>query len=153
MEIDKSTAKRLYSDAPEWLKNQLVAEFGEGAFIVKPWESIQSYEDAVNVREVDKEDKIYPTDAPYIVVFKELCHITKTVNGDWVADFNNPNQKKWEQVFNSSGSGFDFSGSHYYYDDRDTFVGSRLCCESQEQSDYIGKTFISKFKLLITNKK
>lgn len=151
MKIDKTTAKRLFPSAPEWFKEKLIEEFGEKSF-VNDWRNIESYEDAVEMRPVDEDDIIYPTDRPHIVAFKQLCHITKLVNGDWIADFNDPKQPKYEQVFLSSGSGFDFSLSFTYFVYRYSFVGSRLCCKTKEGSDFIGKTFISQFKLLITNK-
>jgi hypothetical protein len=153
LKIDEQTAKKIFPDAPEWFKNQLVEKFGEKLFIPKSWEAITSYELAVAARPVDEEDKIYPTDAPHIVVFKELSHITKVINGKWVRDHENPDQKRWEQIFLSSGSGFDFSDSYYRYDLRDSYVGSRYAFETEEQSDFLGRTFVSKFKLLITNKK
>ena len=117
------------------------------------WHDITTYEKAVAARPVDEEDKLYPTDAPYIAEFKKMNHVTKTINGEWVADFEDTNQKKWEPVFNSSGSGFAFSGSDYYYDYADSDAGSRLSYESEEKSDFVGENFTQSFKLIITNKK
>jgi len=151
LKLDKKTAKKLYPEAPAWFQKVLIETFGEKSFITD-WRNIESYEDAVEMRPVDEDDIIYSTDRPHIVAFKQLCHITKLVNGDWIADFNDSDQPKYEQVFLSSGSGFDFSGSVTYYVSRFSYVGSRLCCKTKEGSDFIGKTFISQFKLLITNK-
>jgi hypothetical protein len=151
MELTLQTAKKIYSKSPDWFQKELIEAFGETSFITD-WRDIKTYEDAVEMRPVDEDDIIYQTDRPHIVAFKQLCHITKAVNGEWEADLNDPNQRKWEQVFLSSGSGFDFSNSRSGYDDRYSYVGSRLSCETQEKSDFIGKTFLPLFKLLITNK-
>jgi hypothetical protein len=151
MELTLQKAKKIYPLSPDWFKKELAEEFGEKSFKTD-WRDIETYEDAVEMRPVDEDDIIYSTDRPHIVAFKQLCHITKTVNGEWIADLPNPNQRKWEQVFLSSGSGFDFSCSYSHYDDRCSNVGSRLCAETQEKSDFIGKTFLPLFKLLITNK-
>jgi hypothetical protein len=151
MNIDKKTAKRLFLHVPAWFQEKLNEEFGEKSF-TDDWRNIETYEDAVEMRPVDEDDIIYPTDRPHIVAFKQLCHITKTVNGNWEADFNDTKQPKWEQVFLSSGSGFVFSISRTLFDSRHSCVGSRLSCENQEKSDFIGKTFTPLFKLLITNK-
>jgi len=131
---------------------QALMRIAPNAFKKKDWIEIESYEDCVEMRPVDEDDIIYPTDRPHIVAFKQLCHITKTVNGDFVADFENPNQKKWEQIFASSGSGFGFSSSTYIFGGRATYAGSRLCCENQPKSDFIGKNFTKLFQLFITNK-
>jgi len=90
----------------------LVADFVDQS--LKTWRDIESYEDAVEMRPVDEDDIIYPTDRPHIVAFKQLCHITKVVNGNFEADFNNSDQKKWYQVFHGSGSGFGFSTCFYH---------------------------------------
>ena len=151
MELTLQKAKKIYPVSPDWFQKELAEEFGEKSFITD-WRDIETYEDAVDMRPVDEDNIIYPTDRPHIVAFKKLCHITKVVNGKWTADYANINQRKWEQVFLSSGSGFDFSFSGSYYDGRISCVGSRLCCETEEKSDFIGKTFLPLFKLLITNK-
>jgi hypothetical protein len=152
LKLQKSTAKKIYPDAPDWFKEVLEENFGKECFIKRDWRDIDSYEDAVEMRPVDEDDIIYPTDRPHIVALKKLCHITKVVNGNWEADFNDSKQPKWEQVFLSSGSGFDFSYSFTLYGLRGSIVGSRLCCASKEQSDFIGQKFTTLFKVLITNK-
>lgn len=152
LKIEKATAKEIFSTSSESLKRILIDTFGVETFKKVLWESITSYEIAIDALPVDDEDIIYPTDAQYIVALKQLCHITKVINGDWVADIENTNQRKWFQVFERSGSGFAFSHSSYYYDGRAADVGSRLCCETKEKSDFIGITFLPKFKLFITNK-
>jgi len=151
MELTLQKAKRIYPLSPDWFQKELAEEFGEKSFITD-WRNIETYEDAVEMRPVDEDDIIYTTDRPHIVAFKKLCHITKVVNGKWTADLADPNQRKWEQVFLSSGSGFDFSCSTSHYAYRFSNVGSRLCCETEEKSDFIGKKFISLFKVFITNK-
>jgi len=151
MELTLQKAKKIYPISPDWFQKELAEEFGEKSFITD-WRNIETYEDAVEMRPVDEDDIIYPTDRPHIVAFKKLCHINKVVNGKWTADFADSNQRKWEQVFLSSGSGFGFSHSGSLYDNRRSHVGSRLCAETEEKSNFIGKKFTSLFKVFITNK-
>lgn len=142
--IDKETAVKLYPDAPAWLQKEITKEFGKKDFL-KDWRDIKTYEDAVEFRPVDEDDVIYPTDRPHIVDYKKVCHIVKAINGNWKADYNDEDQRKWFPVFLSSGSGFGFSHSRYYYVFRYSCVGSRLVLENEEKSDHLGKTFLQLF--------
>ena len=153
VEINEEEAKLLYPSASDSLKQELEDKFGKDFFIPKDYEKIVSFEAAVEKRPVDDDAIIYETDAPHIVVFKELCHITKVVNGDWEADIFNPEQKKWEPVFKASGSGFVFAYSCSSYDATHASVGSRLSYVSKEVSNFMGEQFLDKFKLFITNRK
>jgi len=140
LKLEKKTARKLFPESPDWFKKVLVETFGEKSFVID-YRNIDSYEDAVEMRPVDEDDIIYPTDRPHIVAYKQYCHIVKAINGNWKADYNDPNQKKWFPVFLSSGSGFGFSYSDSYYDSRFSSVGSRLVFESEAKSDHMGKTF------------
>jgi hypothetical protein len=75
--------------------------------------------------------------------------ITEAINDGWVADYNNPDQKKWFPVFYMSPSGFVFSISSYY--DSYAFAGdsSRLCFETKAAADYAGETFPEIYKEII----
>lgn len=74
------------------------------------------------------------------IAYKQLKLIAKALNGDWVADFSNSNQRKYEPYFYYTGSAFVFHGYYYWY--QFTFVGSRLCYKDAATAILAGKTFI-----------
>lgn len=153
VKIDDKKAKRLYPEAPEWLKKELEEQLGKDFFLPKDYKEIISYEIACEKRPVDDEDKIYETDPTYIVSLKELNHITKVVNGDWEVDIFNPNQKRWEPIFKTSGAGFGFAYSDSIYGASYTLVGSRLSYASKEICDFMGQQYLKKFETFINRKK
>jgi hypothetical protein len=109
---------------------------------------IKTYEDAVKVRAVDKDDIIYNTDSEYIVALKQLTHIIKVINGvdNWIKwDGEQPKYYNWFKV---SASGGDFvyvnTGCGYYC--AFTAVGSRLLFISKDKAEYTAKQFEGLYK-------
>jgi hypothetical protein len=83
------------------------------------------------------------------IAYEKAKIVTKAINQDWVPDWNNPSQYKYWPWFNlSSGFGFSYSGSDCAY--AHSVVGSRLCFESREKSDYAGKQFLEIYKAFLT---
>jgi hypothetical protein len=110
---------------------------------------IKTYEDAVEAEPVSEEDKIHDNDPEWVVALKKLRHITKVINGpDFIVDWTNGNQKKWSPWFNLS-SGFGFGASAYDCSYAHTAVGSRLCFESEAESDYVANQFIDLYEISI----
>ena len=72
-----------------------------------------------------------PTDSKYVngskdtIAYEKLKTIIKFKNGNWVADYNNPNQPKWEPLFRHTKSGLVFYSAYDW--NAITCVGSRLC--------------------------
>lgn len=149
LQIDINTAKKLYKETPTWFQSILTATFGEDVAKKRVFTDIKSYQDAVEILPVHEDDLIYPTDRPHIVAFKELCHISRVINWlqDFKPDYNNSNQPKWYQVFESSGSGFVFSNSNYNF--AGTYVGSRFAFANKKSSDYFATQFIDKHNILL----
>lgn len=80
--------------------------------------------------------------------------IAKALQGDWEAEFDNNQQKKWNPWFvYSAGSGFGFAHSNYYYVLTDTVVGSRFCFKDEKTSDHFGRQFIEIHRRRLTPKK
>ena len=151
LQLDRKTAMKLYPETPNWFQSILKTTFGEDVAKKRVYTNIKVYEDAVEILPVHEDDIIYPTDRPHIVVFKELCHISRVMNWlqDYKADYNNSNQPKWYQVFKSSGSGFVFSDSSTHYHYTDTNVGSRFALATKESSNYFATQFIDKHNILL----
>jgi hypothetical protein len=147
--IEKQTAKRLYPESPDWFKSKLEEQFGVECFNEKDFESINSFDKACETLGIDPESVFNIKDLPDEIAYKKLKIIAKAINQGWVPNWNNRSEQKWFPIFNLS-SGFGFSGSGYRYDYTTTGVGSRLCFESEEKSDFTANKFIDIYKDLLT---
>ncbi len=90
-----------------------------------------------------------PGRTPDEVAYKKLKLIIRVTAGKYRADYSDNTQKKWFPVFILS-SGFGFAGSACGCDRTDATVGSRLCFETKEKSDYIATQFLPLYEDLIT---
>lgn len=75
----------------------------------------------------------------------DLIVVFKAINNGWEPDWNT-NQKKWQlwawiEKNESNPLGFGFSHSGYHYGYASTYVGSRLCTETEEQLEFIYENF------------
>ena len=113
------------------------------------YKSIKTYEDACNAKVVDKDNVIFETDSFDIICYKKLKHIISVINEGWVPDWNNFNQRKWWPWFRLS-SGFGFGSSYYNFSGTITYVGSHLCFQSEEKSDYTATQFLDLYKGFLT---
>ena len=77
------------------------------------------------------------------IAYKMLKIFIKAINGDWVADYKNADQKKWLIWFwvapKPKGAGFRVTNALTYWTYTDTSVGSRLCTETEEQIQHAAK--------------
>ena len=154
LQISKKTARKIFKDAPEYLREILISTFGADTFKSNVIDRIKTFEDAYE--EADKKTRdefdrqinrqtIYQTPnlSEHIVARLKLILIAKVLRGEWEPDFSNSNQEKWFPWFKfSADSEFDFSFSYCAYDLTYTDVGSRLCFPNEELSNYFGKQFI-----------
>jgi len=152
MEITKQEAKRIYPDAPEWLKEKLEQEFGADYFQHESYEEIKTFEDACAKLDIDPLLVSNESDTPDEAAYKKLKLIVKAINAGWEPDWNNTGQRKYWPWFRLS-SGFGCSDSTYYYGHAITGVGSRLCFESEEKSTYAANQFIDIYEQFLTVKK
>lgn len=152
LELQKSTAKRLYPDAPDWFQEIMRESFGEDFFKKKDFRDIKTFEDACLELGINESEVYTDKDSEDEIAYKKLKVIAKAINQGWVPDWDNTNQRKWWPWFKLS-SGFGFSASAYGCDDTDAYVGSRLCFESEEKSDYAAKQFSEIYEQLLTIKK
>jgi hypothetical protein len=74
---------------------------------------------------------------PSVVAFYKLQVIRKAIVGNWVPDWNKRTYK-WYPWFYMDSPGFRFHGSRYGYSHTRAAGGSRLCCETEEQADFLG---------------
>jgi hypothetical protein len=87
--------------------------------------------------------------------YYKLVLICRAINNGWKPDFTNWNQKKWFPWFRinddgaSSGFGYSISACSPAY--AASNLGSRLCFESEEKAEYVGKTFIDLYNDYLHN--
>jgi hypothetical protein len=86
-----------------------------------------------NVKEVQENFKA-------IAAFTKLTIIAKALNQGWTPDWSNSSQYKYYPWFEWK-SGFGFSSAFYGCWGTYTFVGSRLCFNSEELAKYAGTQF------------
>ena len=148
LKIKKETAKKIYADAPDSLKEILVETFGRECFHKRKYDDIKTFEDACEALSLIPAQFGTGCTSDEIAYMK-LKVIVKAINQDWIPDWDNSNQYKWWPFFNLS-SGFGFSGTHYCYDYTYTAVGSRLCFESKKKARYTANQFLDLYKQFLT---
>lgn len=148
--LQKTTAKKIYPDSPEWFKEVLEENFGKELFKKRSFEDIKTLDDAADETGHSKAYlKMQDPESTDEWAYRMLKMVVKAINQGWVPDWSNKNQYKWWPYFNlSSGSGFSHSDSTY--DCTYTSVGSRLCFESEAKSSYAAKQFNELYKQFFT---
>ena len=147
--IEKTTAKKLFQDSPEWFKTVLNETFGIECFRKKEYTEINTFLEACTELGILQDSVYNEKDTPDEIAYKKLKVIAKAINQGWTPDWNNSDQKKWYPWFRLS-SGFGFDGSYCDYGLTFANVGSRLCFESKEKAEYAGKQFEEIYKQLLT---
>jgi len=112
--------------------------------------TITSFEAACAATNKIPDDVYHEKDAPDDVERKKLKVITEAINHGVIMDYKNKNQRKWFPIFYVSSSGLVFDDSLCDYDCTHTYCGSRLCFETEEKSDFAGKTFIKSYEIMLT---
>lgn len=113
---------------------------------------LKTFEAACKIESLDPK-KVIPDfsgfpkkDRKSMIAHAKLVIIVRAANRlandgkEWVPDFDNLNQYKYEIWFKKYSSGFRFYVRAYWFSD--SSVGSRLCFISSEVAEYIGKKFI-----------
>lgn len=156
MELLKEDAKLIYDGAPGEIKKKLEAEFGSEAFRKIDFRDLNSFEDlckanGTTTAEFGAKLKELPISQTLKTVAKFEI-LSKGINGSWMPDTLNTNQKKWFPIFSVSSRGLDFSLSYFYYAYAGAHVSFPFVFESKEQSDHAGKQFIELWEELILRK-
>jgi hypothetical protein len=98
-----------------------------------------TFEEACKMVGKDPNAQYHPTE--------KLEIITKSIVGNWNADYSNDDQEKWFPIFrfDPSVSAFRFCLSYCSYTNAYAGSGVRLVFETESQSDYAGKQFIKEY--------
>jgi hypothetical protein len=102
---------------------------------------IKTFEDACNELNMNPYIQFFASDSSDEVAYKKLKIIIQAINEGWKPNWNDSNERKWYPYFTARPSGFGFSNSTYDYWHTGTHCGSRLCIETKEKAEYIGKQF------------
>jgi hypothetical protein len=149
MKLTEETAKRLYEESQEWFRAKLIEAFGKECFEKESFKCIETFKDACDRLQIAPDSITNENDNPDEAAYKKLKVIIKAINNGWIPDWDNLNQRKWFPWFGLS-SGFGFSRSFFDCGRTAASVGSRLCFESEEKSDYAGRQFIGLYKEFLT---
>ncbi len=115
MKIDKTTAKRLFLESPQWFKERLIKKYGAEFFEKRDFNDIKTFEDACEELGIDPDEEFNGDDLIDEAAYKKLKVIVAAINQGWTPDWDNTDQQKWWPYFKLS-SGFGFSHSYYVYD-------------------------------------
>lgn len=94
-------------------------------------------------RELLREDdfRFLPEDQiKKMLAFHKIKNIEKLLNGNWKADFNNINQRKWYPYFEKASGGWRLSSCYYLYD---SSTGLVVYYESEEKARFAGTKFLN----------
>lgn len=89
-----------------------------------------------------------------LLILQVIIHV---VNNDdpktteWVADYNNTDQKKWFPWYiggDQSGAGFSFYGTYYAWTVATTDGGARLALKDEARAEHMNKYFQNYYKEL-----
>jgi hypothetical protein len=157
LELSKETAKKIYPESPDWLKEIMEENFGKESFKKTDWKDFKTFDDlcraALDITEGQYNKRWEQSSLdPSTLAFEKMKVLTKAYNGDWTPDYYNTQQYKWYPFFKVLSSGFGFSDTLYFYVVTLTSVGSRLCFETEEKAAHAGKTFTKLFEEFITAK-
>ena len=145
IQLTKEQAQSMYGKAKE-MDELLLANFTKEELKAFDFRDIKTIEDAQiatgHTPEYMTKYLGEPTDE---WAYRMLKMVVKAINQDWIPDWSN-NNYKYYPWFRILSSGFGFSGSLYFFTVTHSFVGSRLCFESREKSDYAAVQFSDLYK-------
>ena len=113
-------------------------------------DKIKSFEDAckhlrLNPNDLPVVDMLPEKDRKSIIAFYKLTIIIRALNEGWEPDWSNWDEWKYYNWFyvekgeDQRSSGFRCDDA--YYAVTGTYAGSRLCCGTSDDAEYIGKKF------------
>ena len=145
LEITEEQAKKLYFEASENFKEVLESNFGKTTFLKNFQDAVKTYYDACEIigeKPIDEQHLMDCGLGKSEIAFMKLKTIFKAankMNNDWKADYSNSSQYKYYPYSVWRSSGFRYRDT--YCTLTSTRTGSRLCCGTSDDAEYIGKKF------------
>ena len=145
LQITEQNARKLYKDATPEFKAALEDTFGKEFFSGSITDRIKTYEDAcaeLGIKPISDIEfsalGLTKDEANY----QKLKSVIRALVGEWIADWSNSDQNKWQPYFRLSGGVFVFYGTDYRCSIADAGDGSCLYFPTSELAEYAGKQFI-----------
>lgn len=145
LKITEEQAKKLYLEASANLKEILESNFGKTTFLKNFQDAVKTYYDACEIigeKPIDEQHLMDCGLGKSEIAFMKLKTIFKAankMNNNWNADYSNSNQCKYYPYFIWRSSGFRYCDARCTCTRTD--AGSRLCCGTHDDAEYIGKQF------------
>lgn len=145
LKITEEQAKELYPTSTNEFKKILEHTFGKKTFCKNFREAVKTYEDAcditgeIPINENELKQMGFLDCEISLRKIKTIVNASNILNNKWEADFSDPDQYKWFNwpIWRSGAFRFDVT----YFTCTYAYVGSRLCCGSKEDMEYIGRQF------------
>lgn len=158
-QLSSETILAKYAKADKAGRKLLEELYGVELFAPNLLDQINGLDDALKITG-DKMEEVIPFANPIneyqecMNAKGELIQMVKAATGNWIPDFADTNQPKWEPIFqwNSSVSAFRFWFSLYDLTHANAISGARLVFPSQEMSDKFGKKFTELYNKVLTKK-
>ena len=149
LQIDEKKAKGLYENASPEFQAMLEDTFGKN-FFKSIQDRIKSYEDACRELGLDPEDlpevdNCEPEGQASIIAFYKLTIIARALNEGWKPNWKDSSEYKWFPWFTLELDAAGVGHSHTFFtaSSATAYIGSRLCCKSDELATYFRKQFIN----------
>ena len=142
LKVSKAVALSVYNSTDSAGKELICLLLGKRHFLTDPRDSIKTFDDACRDQGVVWNADDYKGWTPDEIAYRKMKIIVAALNGDWVANWDDPNQKKWYPWFQWTPSGFRFNDTTYVNSLADAGSGSRLRLCSEEMARYFGTQFI-----------
>ncbi len=149
LQIEESTARKIYKSASPEIKTLLEDNFGKAFFSDKITDRIKTFEDAckatgVSIMNFNLRNAVAGLDEDEIA-YQKIKIIAEALNEGWKPDYSNSSEYKYYPWFKFK-AGLGFSRSHY--DDSRAYsgVGSRLVFKSSELAVYAGTQFEAEYQ-------
>ena len=147
LKISKQKAKKIFPDAPEYIKEILLETFGKECFVKKEFTDIKTFEDACAALDHCFMQQVDETDDE--LAYRQLKVIVKAINEGWTPNMNDTGERKWHPyflLFDGTSAGFAYSYTYFAPSFAHTFFGSRLCFQSEAKAKHAGKQFEDIYK-------
>jgi hypothetical protein len=108
------------------------------------YKTIRSFEDACKRLNINPNHIWNLSDTKDEVAYKKLKIIFKAINNGWIPDFTDK-QYKYCPYFKVSASSLVYYYNDYFVNYFNANYGCRLCANTSDKAEYIGKTFIKEY--------
>lgn len=149
LQVTKDSALQAYKAADINGKGLIANLFGAKHFFVdiKEWEAyiiprVKSFEDACRELGLDPRDAKYWEGEPDEQSYKQQKVVVKALNGPFLLDMKNTNQKKWRVWYEITPAGFRLYAVYFDYSAASTGLGSRLLLCSESLARHFANQFL-----------